>query len=141
MLYRCYDEPTYRVNGGVPGDPATILTSSVDAALSYAVNYIEIYEDDVLNLPAVITYARNALMRPKPAQRFHPITSGPRGASGDQRFYCRRDRNEESDVRAIGPSLTQFGVAGPLADPVLELHDQVSVIGNNDNWQTTLLGG
>ena len=44
-------------------------------------------------------------------------------------------------LRAIGPSLNQFGVAGPLADPVLELHDQTGVIGTNDNWQTTQLGG
>ena len=44
-------------------------------------------------------------------------------------------------LRAIGPSLNQFGIAGPLADPVLELHDQAGVIGTNDNWQTTQLGG
>ncbi len=45
-------------------------------------------------------------------------------------------------LRAIGPSLSQFGIAGRLADPVLELHDQAGVlIGTNDNWQTTQLGG
>jgi hypothetical protein len=39
-------------------------------------------------------------------------------------------------VRAIGPSLTQFGVPNALADPVLELHGPdtfVTVI--NDNWR------
>jgi hypothetical protein len=39
-------------------------------------------------------------------------------------------------VRVIGPSLTQFGVPNPLADPILELHGPggFSTV-NNDNWQ------
>ncbi|MBA3544505.1 MAG: hypothetical protein H0T83_08720, partial [Chthoniobacterales bacterium] len=38
-------------------------------------------------------------------------------------------------VRAIGPSLTQFGVANALADPSLELHDgNGALIQTNDNW-------
>lgn len=39
-------------------------------------------------------------------------------------------------LRAIGPSLAGFGIANPLADPVLELHasDQ-TLIASNDNWQ------
>ena len=81
MVYRCYDEPTYRVNGGVPGDPAAVLTSSANVALSYGVNYVEIYQEDVLNLPAVITHARNALIRPSLLNVFHPTTSRSRGAT------------------------------------------------------------
>jgi hypothetical protein len=39
-------------------------------------------------------------------------------------------------VRAIGPSLTQFGVTNALADPVLELHGPGGFTTvNNDNWQ------
>jgi hypothetical protein len=39
-------------------------------------------------------------------------------------------------VRALGPSLTPLGVAGALADPTLELHDENgAVIGSDDNWQ------
>ena len=44
-------------------------------------------------------------------------------------------------IRAIGPSLSQFGVPDPLANPQLELHDISSIIGRNDDWQTTQLGG
>ena len=41
-------------------------------------------------------------------------------------------------VRALGPTLTQFGVSSVLADPTLELHDATgTVIGFNDNWQDT----
>jgi hypothetical protein len=39
-------------------------------------------------------------------------------------------------VRAIGPSLADFGVAGVLSDPVLELHNQDgSLIYQNDDWR------
>jgi hypothetical protein len=38
-------------------------------------------------------------------------------------------------VRAIGPSLTAFGVTDALADPVLELHDaNGALLTSNDNW-------
>jgi hypothetical protein len=39
-------------------------------------------------------------------------------------------------IRAIGPSLNQFGVPNPLADPVLELHGPGSFVTiTNDNWK------
>jgi len=39
-------------------------------------------------------------------------------------------------VRAIGPSLTSFGVAGALPDPILELHGaDGSLIYENDDWR------
>jgi hypothetical protein len=41
-------------------------------------------------------------------------------------------------VRAIGPSLANFGVPTPLADPFLEIHDSNGVtIQTNDNWRDT----
>ena len=41
-------------------------------------------------------------------------------------------------VRALGPSLTQFGVADALADPTLELRDQNgNLIQSNNNWKDT----
>lgn len=49
--------------------------------------------------------------------------------------------NKTVIVRAIGPSLTAFGVTNALADPTLELHDSSSVIATNNDWQTTEIGG
>src|SRR5947199_5464273 len=43
--------------------------------------------------------------------------------------------------RAIGPSLTQFGVPDALANPKLELHDATSTIARNNDWQTTEIFG
>jgi uncharacterized membrane protein len=41
-------------------------------------------------------------------------------------------------LRAIGPSLSAFGVTGVLQDPTLELHDSTeAVIFSNDNWRET----
>ena len=45
-------------------------------------------------------------------------------------------------IRAIGPELTQFGIPDALANPRLELHNRSgALIGSNDDWQTTILGG
>ena len=45
-------------------------------------------------------------------------------------------------IRAIGPELTQYGIADALANPRLELHNGTgALIASNDDWQTTILGG
>ena len=45
-------------------------------------------------------------------------------------------------IRAIGPELTQYGITNALANPRLELYNGTNtLIGSNDNWQTTVLGG
>ncbi len=39
-------------------------------------------------------------------------------------------------IRVLGPSLTDFGVTGALADPTVELRDaQGTLISSNDNWK------
>jgi len=47
-------------------------------------------------------------------------------------------------IRAIGPELgaPPYNLPGALADPTLELHNAAAgLIGSNDNWQTTIIGG
>jgi uncharacterized delta-60 repeat protein len=45
-------------------------------------------------------------------------------------------------VRAIGPSLSQFGVADALANPTLEIHDGTgALVAANNDWKTTQVGG
>lgn len=39
-------------------------------------------------------------------------------------------------VRAIGPSLTQFGVSNAIQDPTLQLHDANGSLTGNDDWAT-----
>jgi hypothetical protein len=61
MVYWCYGDTTYRVNGGVPIDPSTALINSVDKGIAYGMKYIEIYRKDVLNLVAATHYAHTVL--------------------------------------------------------------------------------
>jgi uncharacterized protein YkwD len=45
-------------------------------------------------------------------------------------------------VRAIGPSLTPFGVPDAVANPTLDIFDaNNNKIASNDNWKTTQVGG
>jgi hypothetical protein len=44
---------------------------------------------------------------------------------------------EPALVRAIGPTLSDFGVTGLLADPQLTLFSQGSILASNDNWGGT----
>ncbi|HKP02214.1 MAG TPA: hypothetical protein VJU77_02535 [Chthoniobacterales bacterium] len=45
-------------------------------------------------------------------------------------------------VRAIGPSLAQFGVPDALANPTLEIHDASgTTVATNNDWKTTQIGG
>jgi uncharacterized protein GlcG (DUF336 family) len=53
-------------------------------------------------------------------------------------FIISGSASKDLVVRALGPSLAQFGVAGVLANPALELHNQAgAVIATNRDWQTT----
>lgn len=45
-------------------------------------------------------------------------------------------------VRAIGPTLGQFGIADALANPTLEIHDGTgALVAANNDWKTTQVGG
>lgn len=54
-------------------------------------------------------------------------------------FAIQGDAPKQLLIRAVGPSLTQFGVTGVLADPQLALFRQGSntLIQQNDNWLTS----
>ena len=46
--------------------------------------------------------------------------------------------NKTFVVRALGPTLTKFGLANVLPDPALELRNaQGALVDSNDNWQTS----
>ncbi len=66
-------------------------------------------------------------------------TRGQAGAGEDVMiggFIVAGTQPSKVMIRAIGPSLTAFGLTGVLPDPVLELRDQEgSLIYQNNNWQ------
>ena len=70
------------------------------------------------------------------------ISSRSNVASGENvmigGFIITGSANKRVILRAIGPSLQQFNVPNPLADPVLELHGPTgALITSNDNWRDT----
>jgi hypothetical protein len=50
-------------------------------------------------------------------------------------FVVAGDTPKQVLIRAIGPSLAQFGITSPLADPQLQLYKGTTLIGANDNWE------
>src|SRR5436853_639798 len=61
------------------------------------------------------------------------VQTGDNGMIGGFIITCGGQKNVI--VRAIGPSLAQYGITNPLLDPTLELHDgSGTVIALNDNW-------
>lgn len=54
-------------------------------------------------------------------------------------FIINRGDNPLIIIRAIGPSLSNSGVANPLADPLVELHDaNGALLRQNDNWKDNI---
>jgi N-acetylneuraminic acid mutarotase len=57
-------------------------------------------------------------------------------------FMVQGAQTKRVIIRAIGPELIQYGVSNPLFNPTLELHDRTgALIGSNDNWTRTIIGG
>jgi hypothetical protein len=55
-------------------------------------------------------------------------------------FIVQGSASKKVLIRARGPSLSGM-VSNALPNPRLELHDATSTIANNDDWQTTQIGG
>jgi hypothetical protein len=52
-------------------------------------------------------------------------------------FIVSGSQSKTIIVRALGPTLSSYGVANALNDPMLELHDSTgATIATNDDWQT-----
>ncbi|HZE56580.1 MAG TPA: SBBP repeat-containing protein [Chthoniobacterales bacterium] len=67
--------------------------------------------------------------------RLHVLTGDQVGIGG---FIITGSVPKHVIVRAIGPSLTRFGIPNPLPDPILELHGTGSFQTiTNDNWRDT----
>lgn len=66
------------------------------------------------------------------------VGTGEKGLIGG--FIVQGSVSKKVLIRARGPSLSGF-VANPLPNPRLELHDAASTIANNNDWQTTQIGG
>jgi hypothetical protein len=139
MVASCYGDSTYRVNGGVPGDPATTLASCLIRSVTYGLNYLEVYQKDVLSLPATITYG-NQLLGTAGAPSVNISTRGEVGSGDDVLvggLVVSGTETKRLILRALGPSLAINSATTLLADPILELHKPDGSVVTNDNWRDT----
>ena len=83
MLWRVNGDNTYRMNGGVPGNPATILLNAITIGTHYGTQYQEIYEADLEDptLSSVIDTANTLLTATPPRPAAPSNLSGTSGGS------------------------------------------------------------
>ncbi|MBS0661308.1 MAG: matrixin family metalloprotease [Verrucomicrobia bacterium] len=78
---------------------------------------------------------------PAAAGRLINVSTRVQVAAGDRvaiaGFVVTGTASKRFAVRALGPSLADFGVSAPLADPTLRVLDSRGVeLASNDNWQS-----
>ena len=90
------------------------------------IGLVEVYDrGDVNGAPAPQAFNLSTRMR---------VETGDRVGIGG--FIITGSAPKHVLIRAIGPSLTQFGVPNALADPVLELHGPGAFVTiTDDNWR------
>ena len=104
-----------------PG-PYTVVQAAKDAA--GGIGLLEIYDIDSAGDAMLANISTRGL-----------VQTGDEAMIGG---FILQGETEGSTVviRAIGPSLTSFGIGNALADPTLELHDaNGALIQANDNWR------
>ena len=110
MLWNVSGDNTYRMNGGVPGDPATILLNAVTIGTHYGMQYQEIYLVDLEDptLSSVIDTANTLLtVTPPPPVAPSSLSGTGNGATSLNLTWHDNASNElgyriESKIGATG---------------------------------------
>jgi hypothetical protein len=77
------------------------------------------------------------------APRLVNISSRATANSGDTTliggFVISGPSSKRVLIRGVGPTLANYGVTAPMADPILNLYDgSNNLIAQNDNWETPI---
>ncbi|MFN2623250.1 MAG: Calx-beta domain-containing protein [Chthoniobacterales bacterium] len=132
------DQQTLANNGLTPGDSresaivATIAPGAYTAILrgkSNGVGLIEVYDisNDLSTELANISTRGKVEMGDNGAMIAGFIVAAPQNQPGTVQRVA---------IRAIGPSLKNFGVSDALLDPTLDIYRGSQLILSNDNWKT-----
>ena len=130
------------VNGGLPGIPTFAQLQGLDAAgetifryqystigCNTAYNSIPIHLESS-RFPAVPARVQNLSTRGTVSSGDNVLING---------FIITGPDPKTVVVRALGPSLSGFGLSNVLPDPVLTVHNSLgAVIATNDDWQTDI---
>src|SRR5678815_5185686 len=128
------------VNGGLPGRPTFGQFIGLDAngEKIFYYQYTTVGCNTAYNsIPIHLENTKFPTVGPQ------PLNLSTRGnvSSGDGvligGFVITGTEPKTLVLRALGPSLSSFGVSGVLSDPVLSLYDSShTLISTNDNWQS-----
>jgi len=134
--WRDTQEPEIQATGLAPSNDAE---SAIVVQALAAGNYTAIVRGINSSTGVALFEVYDLDNKPPPSQLANLSTRGP-VQTGDNvmigGFIVTGSTPTNVLVRAIGPSLTAFGLTDALADPLIELHDgQGNLIMANDNWQ------
>jgi hypothetical protein len=122
-------------------DNTVILRTTVPAPTGWVRRWNTSPDLDVTALPREILGESPA---PAAAGRLANLSTRAQVGTGEAvlipGFVLAGDAPRRVLVRAIGPGLAAFGVAGALADPTLEVLRGSQVVAANDNWQSQPAG-
>jgi hypothetical protein len=128
------------VNGGLPGRPtfAQLLGLDADGEKIFYYQYPTIGCNTAYNsIPIHLESTKFPTVGP---QALNLSTRGLVGTDANVLIggFIITGTNPKSVVlRALGPSLTSFGVSNPLTDPVLSVYNSShTLVASNDNWQS-----
>jgi len=112
------------------------LASGWQAANNSTFGEVRIFETNRANRSPVAAYLPRSLVNVSTRAL---VTNGDSVEIGG--FIVKGTQPKKVIVRAIGPSLMQFGVSGAMADPTLELHDSTgAIVATNNNWNAHRTG-
>jgi hypothetical protein len=106
-----------------PGSYSAILRGAGNTS---GIGVVEVYDLDQIGGSKLANIATRGFVETGNNVMIAGLSAGPAGGSSTKVV-----------VRALGPSLSNFGIAGALQDPALELADSNgTVIRSNNDWKT-----
>ncbi len=143
----CYEDAPHNylidyalVNGGIPGRPtfAQLIGLDANGEKIFYYQYPTVSCNTAYNsIPLHLESTKFPTVGPQ------PLNLSTRGnvSSGDGvligGFVITGTESKVVVLRALGPSLSEFGVSNVLSDPVLSLYNSShTLIATNDNWQS-----
>ena len=108
----------------VPGGYTVVLRDKNNRS---GIGLVEVYDLNKTEATELVNISSRGFVEMDNNVLIGGIIVGPNGSA-----------NSKLLVRAIGPSLASAGIANPLLDPTLELHNKNGdLITSNDNWRDT----
>jgi len=118
--------PTYDLESAIvgsfpPGNYTVVLKGNGD---STGIGLVEVYDLDKSPQGRLANLSTRGFVETDDNVMIGGVITGPSNRA-----------NSDVVVRALGPSLSSFGVPNTLQDPTLEVHDKNgAIIATNDNW-------